>query len=123
MMKITLRRGLPVSGCPHCGQRRKFLDWQVKPQWEHLNGLLPLVCPMVELKVDDSGCGEDKDDDDGSEPSGAEKFKILVHKVGDGDGDGDGDASEGDERLTKNQRFFQNQKKKVAKESSMIDGN
>ena len=54
---------------------------------------------MVELKVDNIRCGEDKDDDDGSEPSGAEKFKILVHEVG--DGDGDGDASEGDERLTK----------------------
>ena len=68
---------------------------------------------MVELKVDDIGCGEGKDDDDGSEPSGAEKFKILVHEVG--DGDGDGDASEGDERLTKKINSFSKIKRKSGK--------
>ena len=73
---------------------------------------------MVELKVDDIGCGEDNDDD-GSESSGAEKFKILGHEVG----DGDGDASEGDERLTKKSTIFPKSKEKVAKESSMVDEN
>ena len=45
----------------------------MNPHWGCLNGLLPLVYPTRDFNVDESGFGDD-DDDDGNEPSGAENL-------------------------------------------------
>ena len=63
-------------------------------QWGHLNGLLPLVFPTRELYVDESKFGDD-DDDDGSEPTEAEKLNMLVN-----------DGNEDDDRLSKKLTVF-----------------
>ena len=87
----------------------------MNPQWGHLNGSLPIACPTGELNVHESKFGDD--DDDGSEPTGAEKLNMLVND------DGDGDGNEGDDRLTKKSTIFPKLKEQVAKQSSIMDEN